>query len=375
MPHREQRIRTDDRMRELGLQAAFFSDPDSVTWLSGYAPPRAVGTTPFLGHPGFVWYEDGSYTLLVQDGQSAATAGLAADPDMRVASYLSFTVDAPIAVHANMATLLSQVLGGARRGPVGIECLQLPLHLHETLASVASSFEPIDGLLVPLRMVKTDEELLALRRNFSLTDVGHAAARHAVTVGAREIDVWTSVQGGIQRHAGKRVTLGNDCVAGSRLANIGGWPGTAELRPHDSLILDLSTNVEGYWSDSCMTYYASGPNPHQRELHALVLDALAYGETLLRPGVVARDVDANMRAFMERAGVAVYPHHSGHGVGVSPHEEPRLTPYDTVPLEPGMVVMLEPGVYEPGVTAVRIEHAYLITDTGPERLTTHDTSI
>lgn len=375
MPHREQRLRTNDRLRELGLQAAFFSDPDSVTWLTGYAPPRAVGTTPFLGHPGFVWYEDGRYTLLVQDGRPAATAGLAADPDMRVEPYRGFTVDGPIAVHENMAMLLDVVLGGARRGRVGIERLQLPYHLHETLASIASSFEPIDGLLVPMRMVKTDEELRALRSNFSLTDVGHAAALDAVTVGAREIDVWTSVQGAVQRHAGRRVTLGNDCVVGSRRANTGGWPESAELMLHDSLVLDLSTNLEGYWSDSCMTYYAGGPNPHQRDLHAVVLDALAYGETLLRPGAVARDVDASMRAFMERAGVAVYPHHSGHGVGVSPHEEPRLTPYDRVPLAPGMVVMLEPGVYEPGVTAVRIEHAYLITDSGPDRLTTHDTSV
>lgn len=341
MAHREQRLRTTALLRERGLEAALFSDPESVAWLTGYVPQHSVGQTPFLGNPGYVWYEAGSFTLLVQDNQIERTAGLTTDPDIRVETYRGFTITGPITLPQNAAEELRAVLGTRSRRRVGVERLRVPWSVHEELARVAARLEPIDDQLIPLRMRKTDEELAKLRRNFALTDVGHAAARGAVEVGMREIDVWTVVQAAVEREAGTRVPLGNDCVLGTRQRNSGGWPGTGALAPNGSLLVDLSTASEGYWSDSCMTYYAGGPDDRQRHLHGIVLDALAFGEELLRPGAVAGEIDTAMRSFMERSGQQPYPHHSGHGVGVSPHEEPRLTPYDRIALEPGMVVMLE----------------------------------
>ena len=41
-----------------------------------------------------------------------------------------------------------------------------------------------------------------------------------------------------------------------------------------------------------------------------------------------------------------YPHHSGHGVGTSYHEGPRITPYNDTILEPGMIIALEPAIYK-----------------------------
>ena len=72
------------------------------------------------------------------------------------------------------------------------------------------------------------------------------------------------------------------------------------------------------------------------------------------------------------AGYPVYPHHTGHGVGVSGHEEPRIVPYNQIALAPGMVIMVEPGIYFPGETAIRLEDALLVTESGAEVLTRHD---
>jgi Xaa-Pro aminopeptidase len=64
-----------------------------------------------------------------------------------------------------------------------------------------------------------------------------------------------------------------------------------------------------------------------------------------------------------------------HGVGVTGHEAPRIVPYsEDVPQE-GMVIMLEPGIYLPGETAVRLEHAVLVIASGAEVLTTFDTTL
>jgi Xaa-Pro aminopeptidase len=74
-----------------------------------------------------------------------------------------------------------------------------------------------------------------------------------------------------------------------------------------------------------------------------------------------------VRAVFERAGVH-NPLHLGHGIGTGVHEWPRIVPDQDVTLEPGMVLMLEPGAYDPDVGGVRLEWMYLVTDTGNDVL-------
>jgi Xaa-Pro aminopeptidase len=132
--------------------------------------------------------------------------------------------------------------------------------------------------------------------------------------------------------------------------------------------------MHGYWSDSCATYYAGERSPKQAAIHQTITNALDYAINLVKPGVVARDLDRQVRQFIADAGYAVYPHHTGHGVGVTGHEAPRIVPYNDEVLEEGMVIMLEPGIYLPGETGVRLEDALLITADGAEILTGHDKS-
>lgn len=376
MPHRNPRARAADLLVRRGLDAALFTAPATVTWLTGFAPPLQVGANPFLGNPAYVWYRDGHFTCLLQDAHAAAQESLAADPDVTVIPYVGYTLDRPIVVAANVHAALGQVLETAPPGSAtGVERDHAPAPLADLVARAAGEVTAIDGWVEPLRMVKTDEELTKLRRAFELTDVGHAAARRAVAIGVREIDVWTEVHAAVERHAGRRIALGNDCVVGRRDANIGGWPETHELRDGDSLIVDLSARFDGYWSDSCATYVAGAPTDRQREIHGVVADALEHAISLVRPGVRATDLYVTMQAFIEDAGWPAFPHHGGHSVGTTVHEAPRLAPYDDTALAAGMVILLEPGIYLPGETGVRLEDAVLVTDEGAEVLTHHDKSL
>jgi Xaa-Pro aminopeptidase len=164
-------------------------------------------------------------------------------------------------------------------------------------------------------------------------------------------------------------------VVGYREQNIGGWPLDYEIRPQDSLIVDLSTILYGYWSDSCATYFAGQPTPHQTAIHRTVSQALELAISLVRPGAVAREIDQKVRQFIADAGYPVYPHHTGHGVGAIGHEAPRLVPYSQEVIQAGMVILVEPGIYLPGETGVRLEDALLVTADGVEVLTKHDKSL
>ncbi|CAN5671840.1 Xaa-Pro peptidase family protein [soil metagenome] len=375
--HQEQRERTKALLESKGLKRALFANLNSVKWLTGFAPPIQTGPNLFAGGPPLVWYEDGHYTLIVLDGQAGETADLANDPDCTVVTYLGYTIQQPVAGAEHLRTALRQVLSKTPRmkGQIGIEMADLTISLAQILQEMlgdGAENVAIDQWLVPLRMIKTLEELTKLRENFALTDVGHAAARKAIRPGQREIDLWTEIHSAIQQKAGRRIPLGNDCVVGYRQANIGGWPGDLEIREHDSVIVDLSTLAHGYWSDSCATYYAGEPTAEQIALHHTIEQALDYVINLVRPGVVAKTLDQKARQFIIDAGYPAYPHHTGHGVGVTGHEEPRIVPYNEVVLEAGMVIMLEPGAYVAGKFGVRLEDALLITADGVEVLTKHD---
>lgn len=373
--HQVQRGQTVELLKSKGIDRALFAHPESVNWLTGFAPPVQVGQNLFAGGPSLVWYEDGHFTLVVLDIYRADVAAFGQEPDGSVLTYTGYTIESPITSSENLAAALERLFQGAVSGKVGVEARFLTAYLQDKLEKVAASdveIVYIDNWLIPLRMIKTDEELLKLRNNFRLTDVGHAAARQAVHAGVLELDVWAAAQSAINRAAGRRVPLGNDCVVGYRENNIGGWPLDYEVRAGDSLIVDLSAIDQGYWSDSCATYYAGERSAKQEAMHRVATDALEYAISLVRPRVVARDIDQKVRQFIQDAGYTPHPHHTGHGVGVSGHEAPRIVPYSTEVLRAGMVIMLEPGIYFPGETSVRLEDGLLITADGAEILTSHD---
>lgn len=373
--HQVQRGQTVELLKSKGIDRALFAHPESVKWLTGFAPPVQVGQNLFAGGPSLVWYEDGHFTLVVLDIYRADVAAFGQEPDGSVLTYTGYTIESPITSSENLAAALERLFQGAVSGKVGVEARFLTAYLQDKLEKVAASdveIVYIDNWLIPLRMIKTDEELLKLRNNFRLTDVGHAAARQAVHAGVLELDVWAAAQSAINRAAGRRVPLGNDCVVGYRENNIGGWPLDYEVRAGDSLIVDLSAIDQGYWSDSCATYYAGERSAKQEAMHRVATDALEYAISLVRPRVVARDIDQKVRQFIQDAGYTPHPHHTGHGVGVSGHEAPRIVPYSTEVLRAGMVIMLEPGIYFPGETSVRLEDGLLITADGAEILTSHD---
>lgn len=378
--HQEQRQRTHALLKTHGIFHALFAHIDTVKWLTGFHPPVEVGPNLFLGGPTVVWYSGGHFTLIVLDSQADSVAGLEADSDCSVVTYPSYTIDAPIEGHQHLIEALKRVLEqtGPTAGGFGLESRWLPLAVWQLLREVFSAnleYVSIDDWLMPLRAIKTAEELEKLRENFRLTDIAHAAARQAVQAGQREIDVYAAIESAIYKAAGQRVPVGNDYVVGYRQANVGGWPLDYEIREHDSFIADISTLRYGYWSDSCATYYAGEPTQEQIAMHQSALEALEMAVGMVKPGVVVRDIDQAVRNYFAQKGYPNYPHHTGHGLGISGHEMPRIVPYNDEMLEVGMVIMLEPGIYYPGRTSVRVEDGMLVTPDGAELLTHHDKSI
>jgi Xaa-Pro dipeptidase len=360
-----------EHLRGHGFTAALLSNPWTVAWLTGYAPPIQTGPSPFEGGPALAWWAGGELTLIASDAEAGAARAAGAE----VCEYAGYTVDEPLDVVARQAAILREVLAGwdGRRAAVAVELRFLPAALagilHDSLSG--ATLRPVDGQLEPLRAVKTPEEIIKLRAALALCDQSQANVRMLLQPGVSEIALWGELKAGLEVQAGGRLPMLADMVAGVRTGEMGGLPGAYVLQEGDPVIADIVPRLDGYWGDICGTHFVGAPPAEMAKIRGIVHDALRRGMDAVRPGVVARDLDAMLRGVISASGYPVYPHHTGHGVGVSFHEEPRLVPYNDMALAPGMVVAIEPGIYLPGVGGVRLENVVLVTQDGCEVLTRH----
>jgi Xaa-Pro dipeptidase len=357
-------------LQEQGIQAALLSNPATLTWLSGYAPPIQTGPNPFEGGPALGWWIEGKLTLVLSDGEAAAAASMGA----QVRDYVGFTTEPLQGMQRQTAVLRQLVEESAPfSGRIGIEMSFLPASLAATLHQVfpQAQFQALDGAFDVLRAVKSPAEIAKIRAALRLCDLAQEYVAAQAQPGISEIALWGGMKAALEIAAGARLPILADLVAGLRTADIGGLPGAALLQPGDPVIADIVPRLDGYWGDNAGTHFVGRPDAALQKIYHLVRQALRKGVAAVRPGLRAGDLDRMLRAEIESYGYPVYPHHSGHGLGASYHEEPRLVPDNPLPLAPGMVVAIEPGIYVPGVGGVRLEDVVLVTEDGCEIMTTH----
>jgi Xaa-Pro dipeptidase len=358
-------------LRARGLQGALLASPHNVCYVSGYPVPIEVGPSPFAGGPTLaVLGLDGHVTLIVPNTEEAAArSNSQADT---VVAYAAFGYQERYDQPANEWDVLRRVLreSGMGTGVLGIEPVALPVSIGSALTTEldATVLADVTPALAEARLVKTSDEIARLRRAIDLTTVGMDAAHRLLQPGMTENGLFAGIRGAMEEAAGQRLPVGGDLVAGvQRTAQGGGWPTNYVIAPGDLVLADLGPRFDGYWGDSCNTLCAGEPTPDHYRMQRATVEALTKGIEAAGPGVPASKLDAVCRRHVESYGYA-YAHHSGHGLGTSVHESPRLVPYEHMPLQAGMVLALEPGAYVPGIGGVRSEHVILVTETGAQVL-------
>jgi Xaa-Pro dipeptidase len=368
--HPENVARFRDYLRSKGLTAALLSNPFTLTWLTGYAPPIQTGPSPFEGGPALGWMHEDELTLIVSDGEAPAARATG----VAVHDYAGYTLDEPLNCTQRQAAELRKLLTAQpNAGPVAFEPNFLTAELSQAAQAALprAAWQPLAPEAAHLRAVKTADEIRKIRAALRLCDLGQQAVREHLLPGLSELDLWSSLTARIESAAGTRLPVLVDLVAGQRTAEIGGLPTGYRLAEGDAIICDLGPRLDGYWGDNCGTYFVGVPSLVLQKIYATVTDVLARLVAAVRPGQPARALDEMARNAVRAAGYEPFPHHTGHGLGVAYHEEPRLVPYNPMVLEAGMVIAVEPGVYVPRVGGVRLEHVLLVTADGAEVLTHH----
>ena len=247
--------------------------------------------------------------------------------------------------------------------------------IHDSLGDALAP--QIFAITTDLRRRKDPDEVEQLRACMKATDAGHAWARANVKSGMTELEVYAGICRAVYAAAGHWAVVYGDFTISPGSQKRGGPPTTHVLQAGETLILDYSVILQGYRSDFTNTLIVGGnPTAEQRNIFGLCTRAMAAGERELKAGATCQTVYDAVRAVFVAAGLADnFPHHAGHGLGISHPEAPFIVRHSTETLVAGDVVTLEPGLYVDGVGGVRIENNYLITDTGYERLSNHVISL
>lgn len=222
-------------------------------------------------------------------------------------------------------------------------------------------------LLRPLRMIKDEREIALLAEAARRTDESWEEFLTTAISGLTEWQVR-------ERLMGLLAARGLSPV----FCNVGSGPNGASphqtasdrvIGPGDAIVCDWGGTLEGYNSDVTRTAHVGDPSPEFVRAYEAVRAANQAAFDVVRPGVPCQEVDRAARAVLTEAGYgAAFIHRTGHGLGLSLHEEPYLIEGNTLPLEEGMVFSDEPGIYFPGQFGIRIEDTVVCTADGGRRL-------
>jgi len=263
---------------------------------------------------------------------------------------------------------------------------QYGMYTNPARAALASRLKAANGQLdmldigphiARLRMVKQAPELTAIEAAIAVTSetlkqvTGRAARKKYVY----EYEIEAKISEGFRRRGAAGHAFEPIVAGGVRACTLHNVSNSGELAANELLLLDVGANVDHYAADITRTISLAAPTQRQTAVFAAVLDVQSHAMSLLKPGCLLREYEKAVEHYMgeklrelgliktiEHSSVRqFYPHATSHFLGLNVHD---VGDYDR-PLEPGVVLTVEPGIYIPreGI-GIRVEDDVLITDGG-----------
>lgn len=362
--HHAKMLKIQRALRGRGLDGLLLLKHDAVRYVTEF---YAKGYRPFL---------DVEYAAVVPVGRDPVLGFTVAGEERRVAIRSRVTDARRLPRLADWPLALAAILQdyGLAGGRIGFDLM--PHFIYDGLRKALPRLDLVDAgdVWVDLAAIKHPLEVALIEHALAIAQEGTAAAIRAVAPGRTEIEV--SAEGEYRmRVLGSEMNPFIPVVASGPNAAI--WERVATTRrigAGEMVILDFGCVHRGYTGDFARTMIVGDPTPRQRALYRAAHEGLRRAIDAAKPGVPCSEIDRVVRRVAEDAGLARYGQGwaTGHQLGFGLHGEPLLGPGVDVPLQPGMVINIEPSLYtfdDPSVGGVELEDTVVITDAGCRRLT------
>jgi Xaa-Pro dipeptidase len=231
-----------------------------------------------------------------------------------------------------------------------------------------------DAVMQTVRLVKTRADIAMMQEAAAIGEAVTEAAIQAVRPGVREMDVVAEAMRSLYRLGGEMAHLATPFVAsGEHMSPPNRFASDKIIREGDLVFIDIGAQYNGHYSDLGRTIACGTPSRRQQEIYTAVYHALQSGTDAMRAGNSNDDVAAAVMAAGSAHGfednfLSLF---IGHGIGMGANEPPyigeALPGADTVVLEEGMTMAIEPLIWVPGIPGgggVRLEDTVLV---GPHR--------
>lgn len=218
-----------------------------------------------------------------------------------------------------------------------------------------------------IRRVKTSEELEWIKAAARLADRGYEQFVRVAQPGMTEFELVAEVEGYIKANGAEDNFM---LVASGGTEVTAMKPPTArKLQVGDSVITELTPQINGYYAQICRTLIIGSPSEKQLESYAIFAEAQKAAEDLLRPGVDISDVARVQNDVFRKHGYgeytgAQYTRVRGHNLGLYPDEFPHVLENVHYTCKKDMVIIAHPNTYLPLSGYMVFGDTLLVTDTG-----------
>jgi Xaa-Pro aminopeptidase len=268
--------------------------------------------------------------------------------------------------------------------PLGLFTNPARTRLIETMKQHNSNLELLDlrPHITKMRTIKQPQELAAIQEAIDITISGFKELKKKGLASFKtEFAIEAALTAGFRQHQATHAYQ-PIIATGANACTLHYIQNNDNLRPNELVLLDVGAEVSNYAADLTRTYSLEQPTKRQLQVHAAVLSGHEYALSLLKPGTIIRKYEKQMEQFMgeklrelgliktisTEAVRTFYPHATSHFLGLDVHD---VGDYEA-PLEEGMVLTIEPGIYIPAESiGIRLEDNVVVTKTGVRLLSDH----
>lgn len=228
-----------------------------------------------------------------------------------------------------------------------------------------------DNEINSLRMIKDESEVEIIRKAVALTDMCFSHLLKIIKPGMLEWDIAVEIEY-FYRKNGCRKSSFDSIVASGKGSSMPHYitSMTKKIEYKDILLIDMGCTFNGYNSDLTRTVFIGNILPDFKKIYSIVRNAQEEAIAIVRPGIIAENVDKTARNVIKKNGYdRAFGHSLGHGVGLEVHENPGIRKGNKFRLKKNIPFTVEPGIYIPDKGGVRIEDVVIVNNNGCEILT------
>jgi Xaa-Pro aminopeptidase len=326
------------KLGEKDIDGILISKPENRRYLSGFN-----GSAGFL----FITPKD---KIIATDSRYTTQAKSQA-PD-----YKLFTIS------GDMSRWFPQLVAGLGIKRLGCEAEHTAFAQHQRLCDILNKGNsglkliPTEGVVEWLRALKEPEETELITRAAEIADAAMNHIREKLRVGMTELEAAWEIERFMREAGSQPIPFEIIVGAGPNATLPHALPSARAIGEAEPIVIDIGARVEGYGSDLSRTFCLGAPDETFKKVHDTVLGAQKAAIAIIKEGMSGGDADQMARTVIEEGGYGdKFGHGLGHGVGLAPHELPRLGPNSIDRLDNDMVFTIEPGIYLERWGGVRIE--------------------